>query len=139
MLYKILLFLLVVDSVVLLAAILMQAGQGGGLAATFRRRQQFGRIHLWHPADRESAHQGLAGGAAGCSSRSPSCSRSRRRGSASPQSVLDNAFQNPPASAPAPLGSGETSGAVPLQTAPTTTQPAAPATKTPPTDTKKKP
>ena len=138
MLYKILLFLLVVDSIFLLAAILMQAGQGGGLAATFGGSSSsaesiFGSRQTGNLLTKASW---WCGGLFLALAFMLSLATSR---SASPQSVLDNAFQNPPASAPAPLGSGETSGAVPLQTAPTTTQPAAPATKTPPTDTKKKP
>jgi preprotein translocase subunit SecG len=136
MLYKILLFLLVVDSFVLLAAILMQAGQGGGLAATFGGSSSsaesiFGSRQTGNLLTRASWWSGGLFLALAFM-----LSLATTRGS-SPASVLDNAFQNPPASAPAPLSSGETTGVVPLQTAPTTTQPAAPAKKTPPPDSKK--
>jgi preprotein translocase subunit SecG len=135
MLYKILLFLLVVDSFVLLAAILMQAGQGGGLAATFGGTSSsadtiFGSRQAGNLLTKASwwtggLFLGLAFLLSLASTRSTA-----------PQSVLDNAFQNPPT---APAGAPSTNSAVPLQTAPTTTQPAAPATKTPPPDSKKKP
>jgi preprotein translocase subunit SecG len=135
MLYKILLFLLVIDSFVLLAAILMQAGQGGGLAATFGGSSSsadtiFGSRQAGNLLTKASWWSGglflaLAFMLSLASSRGTQ-----------PQSVLDNAFQNPPAQAPAGAAPG-TNSAVPLQTAPTTTQPAAPATKTPPPANKK--
>ena len=130
MLYKILLFLLVLDSFVLLAAILMQAGQGGGMAATFGGSSSsadtiFGSRQAGNLLTKASWWSGglflaLAFVLSLASSRSTT-----------PQSVLDNAFQTPPAPA-APAGGATTNSAIPLQTAPTTTQPAAPATKTPP-------
>ncbi len=137
MLYKILLFLLVIDSFVLCAVVLMQAGQGGGLAATFGGTSSsadtiFGSRQAGNLLTKASwwsggLFLGLAFLLSLASSR-PS----------TPQSVLDNAFQPPPAAAPAPTGA-TTNSAVPLQTVPTTTQPAAPATKTPPPANKKKP
>lgn len=136
MLYKILLFLLVVNSFVLLAAILMQAGQGGGLAATFGGSSSsaesiFGSRQTGNLLTKASW---WAGGTFLALAFMLSLATTR---GASQASILDNAFQNPPAAAPAPLSSGETSGVVPLQTAPTAPQPAAPAKKTPPPDSKK--
>jgi len=134
MLYRILLFLLVLDSFVLLAAILMQAGQGGGLAATFGGSSSssdsiFGSRQAGNLLTKASWWSGglflaLAFMLSLASTRS-----------AAPQSVLDNAFQAPPAAA-TPVTPGGSTTAVPLQTAPTTTQPA-PATKSPPSDSKK--
>jgi len=138
MLYKILMFLLIVDSLVVLAAVLMQSAQGGGLAATFGGMSSsadtiFGSRQAGNLLTKTSWWGGglfllLAFMLSIASSRSPSN-----------QSVLDNAFQNPPA-APTPVTpGGGGAGAVPLQSVPTSTQPVAPATKskTPPANTKK--
>ncbi len=134
MLYSILLFLLLLDSVILLAAILLQAAQGGGLAATFGGVSSsadtlFGSRQTGSLLTKASWWGGalflaLAFMLSLASSRS-----------SQPKSVLDN-LQAPPAANPAPATSGGTQ-AVPLPTAPVTTQPAKPATKTPPPDSKK--
>lgn len=134
MLYKILLFLLLVDSFVLLAAILLQAAQGGGLAATFggvssSADSLFGSRQTGNLLTKASW---WGGGLFLALAFMLSLASSH---SSQPQSVLDNAFQNPPAGATQPA-SGGAAPAVPLQTAPTSTQKPAPATKTPP-DSKK--
>ena len=129
MLYKILLTLLVIDSFVLLAAILLQAAQGGGLAATFGGVSSsadtlFGSRQTGTLLTKASWYGGglflLLAFMLSLASSRPS----------TPQSVLDKAFQNPPASQGA-AAPGSTQPAVPLQAAPPTTQQTPPATKTP--------
>src|SRR5947199_5872485 len=123
MLYTFLMVLLTIDSIVLIVAILLQSGQGQGLAATFggvssSASSLFGTRQTGNLLTKASW---WGGGIFLFLSFLLSLASSRGR---APRSVLDQAFPNAPATAPAPTNSG-TQSPVPLTPAP---QPAAPAT-----------
>ena len=139
MLYTILLVLLIIDSIVLILAVLMQAGQGGGIAASFGGVSS--STSSWLGA-RQTGNlltktSWWSGGIFLALAFILSLASTRSR---TPSSVLDQAFPNAPATAPAPTNApagGATNPAVPLQPAPTqgsgTANPGAtaPATKKP--------
>src|SRR5437899_5518103 len=129
MLYTFLLTLLVIDSLVLIAAVLLQAGQGGGMAATFggvssSTGNLLGTRQTGNLLTKASWWcGGLFLGIAFMLTLMSSRSRA-------PKSVLDQTFNPPPASAPAPSNAAPAtpSSAVP-GLAPSTPAPATPAPK----------
>jgi preprotein translocase subunit SecG len=141
MLYKILMPILFIDAVLLVAAILLQAGKGGGLAATFGGVSSSADAILGTRAAGNlltKASWWCAGLFLGLAYVLSLMSTGTRR----PTSVLDEAFTQPPATAPGPRPAAP---ALPLEeVAPTTGTKAqtgakapapgtkAPATKAPP-------
>jgi preprotein translocase subunit SecG len=130
--FTFLLVLLVIDSIILVAAILVQSGKGSGLAATFggvsssadsllgtRQAGNFLTKASW-----------WGGGIFLFLSFVLSLVSTRQR---APQSVLDQAFTQPPAPVSAPAaGAGKVNNALPLTPAtPTTTPAPAPASSAP--------
>src|SRR5215212_9139296 len=133
MLYSILIVLLIIDSVVLIAAILLQSGQGQGLAASFGGVSSSGSSFMGarQTGNLLTKASWWCGGIFLFLSFVLSLASTRNR---APRSVLDQQFQVPPATAPAP--SQGATPAVPLQPAPQTAAPTngatpAPNTKTP--------
>jgi preprotein translocase subunit SecG len=123
MLYTFLMVLLTIDSIVLVVAVLLQSGQGQGLAATFggvssSASSLFGTRQTGNLLTKASW---WGGGIFLFLAFLLSLASARGR---APRSVLDQAFPNAPASAPAAPNAG-TQSPVPLTPAP---QPAAPAT-----------
>jgi preprotein translocase subunit SecG len=137
MLRTILIVLLTIDSLVLIAAILLQSGQGQGLAATFggvssSASSLFGTRQTGNLLTKASW---WCGGVFLGLSFVLSLTSSRSR---APRSVLDQAFPNAPATAPAPSNANPgATPAVPLTPVPEPTtkktpeQPAKAPTKTP--------
>jgi preprotein translocase subunit SecG len=138
--FTFLLVLLIIDSLVLVAAILLQAGKGNGLAATFGGVSSSADSLL---GTRQAGNlltkaSWWGGGLFLFLSLVLSIASTQRR---APKSVLDQAFTQPAAPAPAARtpASGATGGAagIPLTPAPSTpagqpaTAPAAPTTKKP--------
>jgi preprotein translocase subunit SecG len=133
--YTFLLILLVIDSLVLIAAILLQAGKGNGLAATFGGVSSSADSLLGtRQAGNLLTKTSWYGGALFLLlSLVLSIASTQRR---APRSVLDQAFTQPTAPAPAataPAGgaagtapTGGTAG-IPLTPAPSTQAPSAPA------------
>jgi preprotein translocase subunit SecG len=116
MLYTLLMVLLTIDSIVLIVAILLQSGQGQGLAATFggvssSASSLFGTRQTGNLLTKASW---WGGGIFLFLSFLLSLASARGR---APRSVLDQAFPNAPATAPAPTNSGAQSP-VPLTPAP---------------------
>ena len=123
MLYSFLLVVLIIDALVLIAAILLQAGKGSGLAASFggassspdafigiRQAGNLLTTATWWCA---GIFLGLSFVLQVMSTRTQV-----------PKSVLEDTFGTPaPASAPAPVGTPNAAPAVPLQSAPATTNP----------------
>jgi preprotein translocase subunit SecG len=122
MLYGFLFTLLVLDAIVLGAAILMQSGKGGGMAASFGGASSStdAVMGVRQAGNFLTAASWWAGGIFLGLSFVLSMMSTRNR---LPESVLDQPVQT----APAPVTSNP--GALPLQTAPTTTT--APATGAP--------
>jgi preprotein translocase subunit SecG len=135
--FTFLLVLLFIDSIVLIAAILLQAGKGNGLAASFggvssSADSLLGSRQAGNLLTRASW---WGGGIFLFLAFVLSVTSTRQR---APKSVLDQAFTQPPASAPAPVTSGGVNSAIPLtpagpattapgKTVPTGTVPASPA------------
>ena len=132
MLYTILLVLLIIDSFVLILAVLMQSGQGGGIAASFggvssSTSSWLGARQTGNLLTKASWWSGAIFLALAFIL-SLASTRSR-----TPSSVLDQAFPNAPATAPAPApNSGAANPAVPLQPAPAQGSGAAKPGATPP-------
>jgi preprotein translocase subunit SecG len=133
--YTFLLVLLIIDSVVLVAAILLQAGKGTGLAATFGGVSSSSDSLLGtRQAGNLLTKTSWWGGAIFLFlSLILSIVSTQRR---APRSVLDQAFTQPvaPAPATAPAGGATGGGAagIPLTPAPSTPAPSAPAGKSAP-------
>lgn len=127
MLYKFLLVLLFLDSLFLIVAILMQAGQGGGLAASFGGVSSSASSFLGarQTGNLLTKASWWMGGLFLALAFMLSLASSRNR---TPRSVLDQAFPNAPATAPAPATTAPS--AVPLQAAPTAPAGNAPAPAT---------
>src|SRR5512132_773159 len=124
MLYNFLLVLLVIDSLVLIVAVLLQAGQGGGMAASFGGVSSSASSFL---GTRQTGNlltkaSWWCGGLFLGLSFLLALASTRSR---APKSILDQTFQQPPASAPAaPTGAaGGANPAVPLTPAPNATAP----------------
>ena len=132
--FTFLLVLLIIDSIVLVAAILLQAGKGSGLAATFGGVSSSADSLLGtRQAGNLLTKTSWWGGAIFLFlSLVLSIASTQRR---APRSVLDQAFTQPvaPAPATAPAG-GATGGAagIPLTPAPSTPAPSTPAGKSAP-------
>lgn len=117
MLYTLLIVLLTIDSIVLIIAILLQSGQGQGLAATFggvssSASSLFGTRQTGNLLTKASW---WCGGLFLFFAFLLSLASARGR---APRSVLDQAFPNAPAPAPANPNAG-TKAPVPLTPAPT--------------------
>src|SRR5215212_3178529 len=120
MLYTFLLILLIIDSVILVVAVLLQSGQGGGMAASFggvsssassfMGTRQAGNLLTKASWWCGGLFLGLSFLLALASTRSRA-----------PKSILDQTFQTPPATAPAPAAGGAANPAIPLTPAPTPT------------------
>ena len=131
--FTFLLVLLFIDSIVLIAAILLQAGKGNGLAASFggvssSADSLLGSRQAGNLLTRASW---WGGGIFLFLAFVLSVSSTRQR---APKSVLDQAFTQPPATAPAPVTAGGANSAIPLTpVGPATSAPAAaaPAKKAP--------
>ncbi len=122
MLYTFLMVLLTIDSIVVIVAVLLQSGQGQGLAATFggvssSASSLFGTRQTGNLLTKASW---WGGGIFLFLAFLLSLASSRSR---APKSVLDQAFPNAPASAPAAPSNAGTKAPVPLTPAP---QPATP-------------
>lgn len=122
--YTLLMVLLTIDSIVLIVAVLLQSGQGQGLAATFggvssSASSLFGTRQTGNLLTKASW---WGGGIFLFLAFLLSLSSARGR---APRSVLDQAFPNAPATAPATPSNAGGQSPVPLTPAP---QPAAPAT-----------
>src|SRR3954464_10370754 len=118
MLYTFLMVLLTIDSIVLIVAILLQSGQGQGLAATFggvssSASSLFGTRQTGNLLTKASW---WGGGIFLFLSFLLSLASARGR---APRSVLDQAFPNAPASAPATPNNAGPRVPVPLTPAPT--------------------
>jgi preprotein translocase subunit SecG len=125
--YTFLLVLLAIDSFILIAVVLMQAGQGGGMAASFGGASSssgtiFGTRQAGNLLTKASW---WCGGIFLALSFMLSLASTRNR---QPKSILDNAFPNAPAAAPAPVTN------LPVTPLPATSP--ATGTKTPPTTKK---
>jgi preprotein translocase subunit SecG len=141
--YTFLLVLLIIDSIVLIAAILLQSGKGSGLAASFGGVSSSADSLL---GTRQAGNlltkaSWWGGGIFLFLSFVLSLSMARSR---APKSVLDDAFTQPPASAPVPAagGTAPAAGGVNLTPAAPTTAPAttpAPSTPAPATPAPAKP
>jgi preprotein translocase subunit SecG len=117
MLYTFLMVLLTIDSIVLIVAVLLQSGQGQGLAATFggvssSASSLFGTRQTGNLLTKASW---WSGGIFLFLAFMLTLASSRGR---APRSVLDQAFPNAPASAPAAPGNAGTLSPVPLTPAP---------------------
>jgi preprotein translocase subunit SecG len=117
MLYTFLMVLLTIDSIVLVVAVLLQSGQGQGLAATFggvssSASSFFGTRQTGNLLTKASW---WGGGIFLFLAFLLSLASSRGR---APRSVLDQAFPNAPASAPAAPNNPRTQSTVPLTPAP---------------------
>ncbi|HKN68437.1 MAG TPA: preprotein translocase subunit SecG [Gemmatimonadaceae bacterium] len=117
MLYTFLMVLLTIDSVVLIVAVLLQSGQGQGLAATFggvssSASSLFGTRQTGNLLTKASW---WGGGIFLFLAFLLSLASSRSR---APKSVLDQAFPNAPATAPATPGNAGTKAPIPLTPAP---------------------
>ena len=133
--FTLLLVLLILDSIVLVTAILLQAGKGNGLAATFGGVSSSADSLLGtRQAGNLLTKTSWWGGALFLFlSLVLSIASTNRR---APRSVLDQAFTQPVAPAPAttaPAGGATGGGAagIPLTPAPSTSAPATPAPATP--------
>lgn len=115
MLYKFLLVLLFLDSLFLIIAILLQSGQGGGLAASFGGVSSSASSFLGarQTGNLLTKASWWMGGIFLALAFMLSLASSHNR---APRSVLDQAFPNAPATAPAPVTTAPS--AVPLQAAP---------------------
>jgi preprotein translocase subunit SecG len=136
MLYNILIVLLIIDSLILIAAILLQSGQGQGLAASFGGVSSSASSFMGarQTGNLLTKASWWCGGIFLFLAFVLSLASTRNR---APRSVLDQAFPNAPATAPAPASQGAPP-AVPLQPAPAPDAPtkaATPATPTPGTKT----
>ena len=136
MLYKILIVLLIIDSLVLIAAILLQSGQGQGLAASFGGVSSSASSFMGarQTGNLLTKASWWCGGIFLFLAFVLSLASTRNR---APRSVLDQQFQAPPVTAPAPANPG-TAPAVPLSPLPEQKAPvkgAAPDTKAPATKT----
>ena len=134
MLYKFLVFLLIADCVVLVLAILLQSGKGGGLAASFGGASSSpdALIGIRQAGNLLTTVSWWGGGVfLGLSFILQIMSTH----ATAPRSVLEKGLGSQPTNvAPAPTSAP----AVPLEPAPTTTEPAAkPATKPPATTPKR--
>ena len=132
--YTFLLVLLVIDSIVLIAAILFQSGKGTGLAASFGGVSSSADSLL---GTRQAGNlltkaSWWGGGIFLFLAFVLSLSTARSR---APKSVLDDAFTQPPASAPVPAtgGAAPATGGVNLTPAAPTTAPATAPAATPAT------
>ena len=135
--YTFLLVLLIIDSIVLIAAILLQSGKGSGLAASFGGVSSSADSLL---GTRQAGNlltkaSWWGGGIFLFLAFVLSLSTARSR---APKSVLDDAFTQPPATAPSPTtnGAAPSAGGVNLtpaapSTAPATAPATTPATSTP--------
>jgi len=119
MLYTFLMVLLTIDSLVVIVAVLLQSGQGQGLAATFggvssSASSLFGTRQTGNLLTKASW---WGGGIFLFLAFLLSLASSRSR---APKSVLDQAFPNAPATAPAAPSNAGTKAPVPLTPAPQT-------------------
>jgi len=117
MLYTLLMVLLTIDSLVVIVAVLLQSGQGQGLAATFggvssSASSLFGTRQTGNLLTKASW---WGGGIFLFLAFLLSLASSRSR---APKSVLDQAFPNAPATAPATPSNAGTKTPVPLTPAP---------------------